>query len=152
MTGVARGNETVQTNLKVANKGQFERFSSTKVIKVFIVIRVQTVKRSNWTLFGQSGHFKVGLYRFDCLIQLFQLMLSEENQKAHKTIPQGNMGSLKSVFITAVKVCGRKLVIERKRTVNFFLLVYPDSSRNTKISGSNVQTFERKCILVSSDL
>ena len=38
-------------------------------------------------------------------IQLFQLTLSEENQKAFKPRPQGNRGSLKSVFITAVKVC-----------------------------------------------
>ena len=86
-------------------------------------------------------------------IQPFQLTLSEENQKAYKPRPQGNMGSLQSVFITAVKVCDRKLVIERKRTaVNIFLGVYPLLSRNTKISGSNVQTFERKYILVSSDL
>ena len=37
-------------------------------------------------------------------IQLFQLTLSEENQKAYKPRPQGNMGSFKSVFITAVQV------------------------------------------------
>ena len=38
-------------------------------------------------------------------IQLFQLTLSEENQKAYKPRPQGNMGSFKTVFINAVQVC-----------------------------------------------
>ena len=45
-------------------------------------------------------------------IQLFQLRLSKENQKAYKPRPQGNMGNFNFVFITAVKVCDGKLVFE----------------------------------------
>ena len=47
----------------------------------------------------------------NCKIQLLQLTLSEENQKAYKPRPQCNMGSFKSVFITSVKVCDGQLVI-----------------------------------------
>ena len=65
-------------------------------------------------------------------IQLFQLTLSEENQKAYRSRPQGNIGSSK-LFITAVKVCDGQLVMERKRIVNIFVRVkcseYPLATR-----------------------
>ena len=65
-------------------------------------------------------------------IQLYQLTLSDENQKAYRPRPQGSIGSSK-LFITAVKVCDGKLVIERKRIVNICFRVkcgeYPLATR-----------------------
>ena len=80
-------------------------------------------------------------------IQLFKKKLSKEKQTSHKPRARGSMGSFKSVFIAAVKDKRLSSVYEKKRTHT-----NPVSSRNTNISGSKVQTFERKFTLICSDL
>ena len=71
------------------------------------------------------------------LIQLFQKMLWKEKQTSYKPRPQGSMGSLKSVFIAAVKTT---TATPRKTSIKKVNLCFTYKSRG------NIKRF---CLLIS---